>query len=372
MPVTLSQTSWGHYMQYEGPAYYGHLRYKADGVDLLEKAFLVTSETEGALNSVNMYDSCIMTVGAVQWCDRGSFAVTDMVGKVVEACGLDYVLNVFDAALKISNATFKQNAVGKWRFYLDGGKTEVNTIALQQRLYLSCSGAVGSYTPEAMTHARTWCAAMGSLWDDERAQKAQIDYTKPKLMSFVFGGATAIFADKSIPETGWTGMLKAAVISYCINSPANVSKAVTSGIAASKSRMWSPEWCLDILNAITFVGVNTFVARYNAIRPVLEAQFGVTLPKTSGDLQKRGWVITPPAPVSVPEPIVVEQTPAPMPVEAPPFVAPTPPPVEAKVSSTSLLADPTNSKFTHGMHWLILLFGFWGRVIMEIVKHFKK
>lgn len=376
MPVTVNQTMWGSYGAYEGPAYYGHIRYDAPGVDFLEKAFLVTSATEGALNSVNMYDSCIMTVGAIQWCDRGSFAVCDMVGKVAEVCGVDYVLGILDPALKLSNATFKQNAAGKWRFYLDGGATEVNTVALQQKLYLSCSGAKGSFSADARIHARTWCAAMASLWDDQRAQKAQVDFTKPKLMSFVFGGARSLFGDSSVPETGWSGMLKAACISYCINSPAAVGKAVAG--CKSTFPKWSAEWCLDVLAAITFVGINTFPARYNAIRPVLEAQFGVVLPKNTAALAAKGWhasapppALPPPTPI-VPEPAPVVIPPDPEPVPAPepePEPEPTPAPI---VPVPPAPIDPKpNDKFAFGLHWVILVFGFMVKMVVEIIKHFK-
>lgn len=309
MPIAVNQVSWSSYRDYEGPAVYGRLRFNPQGtLDFLQKAFLVTSCTEGALNSVNMYDACIMTVGAIQFCDRGTFAVCDMLGKVAEACGIEYVNNVLAGALQFSGAVFKKNSLGKWRFFLDRGATEVNTVALQQKLYLGCSGKRGSFTPANRAQAKTWAAAMASVWDDPRAQEAQIEFTKPKLMGFVYGGGRNLFNDSTVPTIGWAGMLKAAYISFAVNGPEAAQKAVTRALIIEKFPKWSAEWCLDMLHELTFAGVDVWPARYNSIRAVLEQQFGVSLPKTAAELSKKAWVHTPPPPAIPQEEKVEEST----------------------------------------------------------------
>ncbi len=287
---SMSEIRWGQYSSYEGPYFIGKNKLNFEPKDLLEKAILVTTEAEGgSASNVNMYDSGIVTLGAIQFIDRDQFGVCDLIGVVADRCGIDYVNNCLKSALFISTATFKQNAKNQWRFFLDNGKTEVNTTPLQQKLYLTCNGKIGSYSSSAISHAKIWCLALASLFDNDDALDAQIKFTKQRIMSFCFGSAKKIYSDPDATDDGYQGMLRAAIVSFCVNSPSNVCKAITN--CKSIFPRWSKQWCLDILHAIVFVGVNTFNVRYNAIRPILEKQFNITLPQKTFDLTKKEWQI---------------------------------------------------------------------------------
>lgn len=119
MVITSSDIKWGRYKNWEGPVFWGSIPYVSPkNPSDSDKLLKVLTMTEGAkYDAVNMYDSMIISVGIIQWAERSQYCVSDMLGKVAETLGVQYVLDALTPALKISNATFKQNAKGKWRFF---------------------------------------------------------------------------------------------------------------------------------------------------------------------------------------------------------------------------------------------------------------
>ena len=288
----------GSYAAYSGPYFAGRVHYNPQDDDLTfaQKTFLITSKAEGAMDAVNGYDSGIISISSLQFIDKGSFAVQDLLGKVVEVCGIEYFNDIMSESLKQSGAVFKRNATGKWRFFLDGGKTEVNNTILQHRMYHNGSNLKTSWTTERQAYSRVTAACLASLWYDVRAQEAQALFATTKLMSFVYGGGLVLFTNKTIPDTGWSGALRALYISFAINSPANAAKAVTKGINASKYPKWSAKWCLDLMHTITYYGIAIWPERYNKIRAELEHQFGIIMPTNAKILASRQWLQIDPLP----------------------------------------------------------------------------
>jgi hypothetical protein len=391
MTITINDVKWGSYLNFEGPVFGGSKPYTLpSNPTFLEKTMAVISSTEGRINSINMYDVCIMTVGVIQWCDRGQFSVTNMLGVVAEKLGVDYVLATLKPALDLANATFRKNVAGKWRFALlhDGVETEVNSDALQKQLYLSCTGLKGSWTPEARIYAKTWCACMANIWDDQDACQAQVDFTMPKLMSG-FVGANAhkiLFSDETVENEGWPGAVRAAFLSFAINAPAWADKHIVIGSTGSDYQKWSQGWCLDVIKQLTFgPAVAIYPARYDAINSVLTTQFGVTMPKNSHELQASPWKQNPDAgtvihkdiPVVIVAPTVLATQDvqlAPVPhtavietVPASPAVTPTAPSKLAPVVAMASKLDwPTILKF------IPIMFGGFFAVLTKIISAIAK
>jgi hypothetical protein len=351
--VKISDIRWGSYNTYEGPYYKGTCKLNLDCKNFVEKAFQVTSAAEGNLDSINMYDSALMTCGALQFIDRvPQFSICEMLGRIASTDeGLKLINDTLAPALRQSNATFKKNASGRWRFFLPGD-VEVSSATLQQRLYFNGPNTKGTFTPDRIAYAKTWAMCMANLWQNSSAQKVQIDYTiKSLLQSYVVGDGKLLF-DNEHESEGWIGAVRAAYISFSVNLPAIAAKFVGSSIKSSKFERYSPEWCLNVIHAMTFSGVKIWPQRYDNIRPELERLFGVTLPKNAVELQKRSWVsVAPPQAVKhVPD---VAKTPPPQPTTVVEDVTPAP---EPKPSPTPQQIVPVNDSNNMNIVYAIVTF----------------
>lgn len=336
--VTVANIGWSAYGGYEGPFFYGSNRYVApENATFNDKCFAVVASSEGTMQSINMYDRAIISVGAIQWTELTNNKVSEMIGYVASRCGAQLVLEHLAPALKASGAEFKQNAAGQFRFFF--GDTEVKGEGLARRLFSNGSGKKGTWTDNNKFHAKTWAACVANLFAVPEAAQAQVDFTAPKLRSFVLKNAEKILFAPGTPESGIQGATKAILVGYAINLPAVADKIFANANAASKYPRWSEQWCLDIMYGLALTsGVDIWPARYNAKRASLEKYFDVVLPKNSTELAKRAWHSTPPdqvkAPVLVPPPVV-------KPMPQPPVVTvPVPPPVTPEITEPVIIEEP--------------------------------
>lgn len=310
--ITISNIGWGNYGGFEGPFYRGKIKfYLSSNPDFLELCFAVLGATEGGCyDSLNFYDRCVCTGGIIQHCNVAPiFGVDNMLGLVAERCGIDYLLQTLKPALDASNSTFKQNVQGKWRFHFLDERGEVNTADKQKQLFWRGTGLKGSWTEENKLYAKQWAACMANVWINEEAQRAQVDYTKPKLLSFVMKDAKTILFDDGDATNPWVLATRAAFISFAANLPLNANKSLLQAVKESKYEKWTPEWCYDVLHYLTYApNIAIYPIRYNAIRPVLEKFWGVTLPKNAEELKKRSWLTTPVVVVVTEStPVIVEE-----------------------------------------------------------------
>lgn len=319
MPVTVKDVRWGSYKDYEGPVYWGKVKFPQidDSASFEQKLMAVTTAAEGGhFDAVNCYDSCIMTVGVIQWCDGGQFSVCDMLGAVAERCGLEYVITTLKPALQMASADFRKNGAGKYRFFL--GNQEVNSRALQEKLYLGGPGTLGTWSESRKTYAKTWAASMANIWENAEACSAQTDFTVPRLLSWYGVKKDVLFPTVDDPGTDkWFGAIKAICVSYAVNNPAAATKMIGIAVKLSKFEKWSPAWCLDICYQLVInSGIGIWSRRYNEIRETVEKLFGIELPKNSLEIAKRSWmtdtslhVVEKPkeSPVYEIEPVMIEE-----------------------------------------------------------------
>ena len=288
--TTPAQIGYGKYGGYEGPYFRGAAPFvePADPSDA-EKILAATTATEGGRwDAINSYDRCIISVGLIQWCEANQFSVSDMLGKVMERDPA--LLAPLQTAMNQSGATLKQNGKGQWRFYTASGETV--TLAQQQRLFLlNSNGKEGSWDDASKTHARTWAAGVASVFQQVEAQKAQAEFTVPRLKGFALQAAQGILwgAESDLPNDAWVGAIRAAYITFAVNLPAvansMIQKAPTAGLTK-----WSPDWCIAIMKQLTFgPNIAIYPHRYEAIRPVIERLYGVNLPDFAADL--KAWQV---------------------------------------------------------------------------------
>lgn len=279
MPVVASQIKWGGYNIYEGPYFPGVTPYQMpEAPDFEDKLLRTITATEGgAYDAINMYDSCILSVGIIQLCEKASLKVTGMLGRCAET-EQSFIKDVF-SQLPIP-ADFKRNARNQWRLIFLDGRGEVDTPDKMRLMYLGGStGQKGGYSEEQKAHAREVAAAFASLWDNPQMRAAQIAHLKPTLTSYVLARSrTALWQDPS--QDGLPGALKAAVVSYGANIPSTADRLF---FEATQSSAWNGASDVDkftiAMRSLVFGSkVGIWPGRYEKIQPVLEKLFDVDLP----------------------------------------------------------------------------------------------
>lgn len=307
MTVSVSRIGRSVYRAFEGPFFGGTIKVPIVGksASFSEKVLSLTAAAEGgSWNAVNMYDSGLISVGAIQFIDIG-FAQTDMVGFAAEQLGTELVLDALKPALVLCNVTFAKRANGKWRFAFANGEI-VDTLYEQKMLYFGDAGgnALGSYNEAKWLRAKTWAAAMASMWEIPGATKAQCDFTLPRLMrDFVWGQLKTDLFTGEQPESGYVGALRAMLLAFAVNAPAVVIGRYAN--VRNNGAYGTPEWCLRVLRGVVVgAGIDVWPARWKAKISLVEKMFDVTLP-TYAELVAGSWS-TPEEP-TVEHPIVSEE-----------------------------------------------------------------
>lgn len=336
MAITPEQVGWSAYAGYCGPFFHGRHGYAlpVDADEDDRRLAVITACEGGHYDSLNMYDRGISSLGLIQWIEAGQYSVSAMLGNVIEKCGHASVMVPLKPALDASDASFKKNAHGKWRFFFNDDRGEVDSLEKTRALFLSCSGLQGSWTPESTAHAKLWASCLVNVWDNEGARRAQDAYTKPRLLWFVLSDAKATLFDGN-PDESWCGALRAAYLSFAINNPTIANKQLKLAVSTLKSPKWSAGWCTGVIKQLTFgPDIAIYRHRYDAFRPVVERLWGVSLPKSSADLEAWQEPVTeapkPPTEVLAPDQVVVppampETTPEVTPeARVPPIIVPLP------------------------------------------------
>jgi hypothetical protein len=285
--VKPSDIGWGKYKKWEGPLYYGGTKFVLPSKPTDEEKIIavITATEGGSYSAINMYDSCVLSSGLIQWCEAHYF-VSSMLGAVAEKDPA--LLTPLDDALRASSASFKKRSDGKWRFFFTDKRGEVNSAVKQQSLFLGGSnGLLGSWNEESILHAKTWAAGVASVWEDQTAQRVQTSYTASRLGMFVTKDAKAILFGPNAPRNndGFSGAVRAAFYSFAANLPAVASEQLRFAASQSHAPIWSEAWAIEIIKQMTLgPKIPIYPGRYNKIRPVIESMYGVDLPDLANDL----------------------------------------------------------------------------------------
>jgi len=278
MPVTASQIRWGSYSVYEGPYFPGVTPYQMpESPDYEDKLLRTVTATEGGTyDAINMYDSCIISVGIIQLCEK-LFKISDMLGEC--ATGESAFIKTMLAQLPFP-ADFKKNPRNQWRLVFLDGRGEVDSPDKMRLMYLGgSSGQKGGYTESQKAHAKEVAAVFASLWDNPGMRQAQIKHLKPRMTSYVMTRAKGILAQNP-DKDGFPGALKAAFVSYAANLPTVADKCLweASQLADWASASDADKFTLAMKSLVFSSQVSIWPGRYRKIQPVLESLFGVDLP----------------------------------------------------------------------------------------------
>lgn len=278
--VGIADIGWGRYKQWEGPVFHGHQKYEVPSSPNDDDRILaVICATEGgAWDAYNGYDVCISTSGLIQWCERGQYSVSDMLGAVAEQAPA--LLQPVERLAFSSGLEFARNARGRWRFFFRQGHREVSTEIEQRRMFLlDSSGERGTWTDASRQYAKAWAAAISSVWQSTRAQDIQRDFTVSRMRRW-FLYRTAKQLHDAAPPTDLGRAFQAILLSFAANNPLWAHQSVEAGMRdASRFAPYSYDWVVVMTHYLTFnPGVAIYPGRYNKIRPVVETLYDVDLP----------------------------------------------------------------------------------------------
>lgn len=281
----IEDVSWGSYQEYEGPFYKGKVKFEIPSSPTVNDKRLatITAVESGRYDAINMYDRMIVSVGLIQWGEANNFSVTKMLGLLCDSGLEQLVQGYLKPALELSGSSFKKNQKGIWRFFI--GNSEVNSLALQQKLFLSCDGRKGSWkSDEQKRYAKLWASCIASVLEDPRTKELQKKFTMDRLMGFVTADARKmLFDDKN--SSSWAEATRAIYLTFAINLPRVAGEMFVS--TKFSGEKWSPDWCMSLIKKLTWgPNIKIYPKRYEALRPVVETLFNIKLPTSAEDLRQ--------------------------------------------------------------------------------------
>ncbi len=227
--ITAKDLRWGGYQQYEGWWHPGTCKYSLP---------VVTQTEGGTLDAGNFYDSCLASLGLIQYCEK-FYLVSDLLGAMVAKLGPDVLIPLSDA-LSASNAMFALNAKKRWRFHFRDQLGEVDTPQEQHLLFFKgASGLKGSWGPEGSPereHAKLWATGLINTFAQPATFAVQSAFTVPRIKGFAMAEAKAILwgpGDPSDETLGWVGGLRAAYLSFAANNPTIAQNHLKIAVAAT-------------------------------------------------------------------------------------------------------------------------------------------
>lgn len=290
--VSVAKIGWSSYSKFEGPFFGGTIKVPKVGSDatFAQKVLSLTAAAEGgSWNAINMYDSGLVSLGAIQFIDAGSFNVCNMLGYIAERCGVQNVVDKLSPALTMRGATFAKTSSGDWRFHVDG-KPVANADSQKKLYFGDANGNLkGTFDANKKLIAKTWAASIASVMEIDGAVQAQLDFTMPRLINgFVWGKLKEDLYSGNLSDDGYVGMLRGMLLSFAVNAPALVvkkySEARTNGYP-----VYSDEWCLQVLKGVVAGStVKVWPARWSTKRELVKSMWGIQLP-TWNEINSQSW-----------------------------------------------------------------------------------
>lgn len=279
--ITSKDVQWGKYKQYEGPYCHGKIKFVlSDNPSIEEKIIAAITATEGGTyDSVNAYDSCIMSLGLIQWCDKFHL-MTRMLSYVANHGGSELITRPLANILTRCNAKFDKNIVGEWTFYQNG--LECKTIdQLRNLYYAGATGLLGSWSAEQRDVAIQWVIGLANIWNDPIAQKLQVEYTASKIDIFTMQDAKKLLMTTYPEWVGWIAVTKFVFLSYAANNPTEANRLIKKAFAEQLKDVTAgtKDWAIALIKCLALESnIAIWPGRYDRLRPVVEKLTGLQLP----------------------------------------------------------------------------------------------
>ncbi len=275
--VDVNQIKWGGYKNWEGPYFIGSIKFKvSNDPDFLEKCVAVVTSTEGgALDAYNGYDSCISSIGLIQWCER-LFLSSRMLGSCVsyDISNFD-IINSYLASLPVP-AELKKNSANKWRYHIKSGEVS-SEMKLREMFFGGVTGVKGTWDKDHINFAKEVAAKLSSMWENNQMVKGQIEFAKKNVTNYMTVNTQRCMT--SLSDNGYDGALRAMVASYSANNPDNAEKCLMRAMGTDKIIIDSEKMYEKIAREMAInSGIGIWPERYKKISIVIDSLFGVKTP----------------------------------------------------------------------------------------------
>jgi hypothetical protein len=284
--ATAANIGWGKYNGYEGPFYRGKHHYKLPTENATEddRRMAVLASTEGAIDAINMYDSCVISATAIQLCEK-YFFVSNVLGSVAS---LDRSLIApVDSQASSGGLDFKQRSDGRWRFFFRDARGEVNSLAeIRQCYLLNSTGKKGTWDDESKLYAKQWAAAVATVFENHDAQRVAVKFVGDRLRMFWAKFAKEFFANAPMDDPEALCAIN-AYTSFAANNPKYAGRHLRKFVETTNETPWTPPWVIGLLKELTFgPKIAIYPTRYNAIRKKLEPMYSIDLPDFATELRQ--------------------------------------------------------------------------------------
>jgi hypothetical protein len=236
---------------------------------------IVTTTEGGTYDAINMYDTCIISIGLIQLCEK-LFLVSNMLGE----CAKTDLSAVQNALKELPIPASLQKDGGKWFIGFTDSRGPANLPDKMRTLYFGgATGEKGKWEDKQKQYAKEVAAAFASMWNSPELQTGQLRYVKARIMSFIMPRSKQILFSNDIQD-GYEGALKAAFVSFSLNLPAVADKWL---FQTTQNPAWAGSSSKDrfflAMKNITFgPQIAIWPGRYDKIHPVLEKLFQVSIP----------------------------------------------------------------------------------------------
>lgn len=284
--ATASEIGWGKYNGFEGPFYRGkhHYRLPDAGATEDDRRMAVLAATEGAIDAINMYDSCVISATAIQLCEK-YFFVSNVLGAVADR-ERSLIARV-DAHASDCGLDFKRRGDGRWRFFFRDERGEVNTLAEIRQCYLLHSdGKKGSWDAPSKAYAKEWAASVATVFENHDAQRVAVKFVGDRLKMFWGKFAKEYFATAPMDDPEALCAIN-AYTSFAANNPKFANRHLKFFVESTNETPWTPSWVIGLLQELTFgPKIAIYPTRYDAIRKKLEPMYGIDLPDFATELRQ--------------------------------------------------------------------------------------
>lgn len=292
--------SWGSYKEYEGPVVWGvqPVAKPSPEASALEKEYYLATKAEGGkVDATQAYDRGVITTGAIQVIEAGSFGVTELLGfckNKVQYLNEDDNDPLFQAlAEHIKGWILVRTSSGKYRWQQKGTTNIADTIDESRQVYLAgASGLKGTWTKDQTDYAKETVRLIANLWQDPLWREAQKEYLSPRLWSFAMQSSKVILFDKTYESRPFYAATKALFISFSINSPAKTDQIFNQIVShTAKNELFEEAFFNQFSISLLTQGFTIWKARFNAIRNDIYELYGVQISEGIASKPETGYDI---------------------------------------------------------------------------------
>jgi hypothetical protein len=281
---------WGKYKEFEGPYYPGNIDYKLpENHDVWDRVLASVAATEGKMNSINMYDSCIVSAGIIQWCEKNFLGVTNLIDAFMKSNETKHTPILNDAFKEIKSFVgfmpFKKQSNGSWRF-VDKSNNIIDKEDEQRNFFLGCDGKKGSWNQRTFDLSKTWARCLAKFMSAQEMTEFQSNYTKEKIKTIYYHRDVRSIIEQISDQT-----IKELALCFYISFSANHPKFAKDNFISADARMLtkrgSKEWLLEVIKEMTFKNnIEIYPKRFEKVSMVLNKLYPAgIIPIKASDLK---------------------------------------------------------------------------------------